>query len=181
MLASRKRHASSTWRAIMAGREALQHGLIKRVVDGNTTEIWRDRWIANHFDGRPITPQEGQVITTVSELLNANGDWNIETVRGCFFKIDAEAILRLPVGRGDHDVWAWDMEKSGIYSVKTAYKLLYKIKVEGAHPETPSSSSDDLWKVLWKIKVPPKVKVFWWRVIHEFLPAIKASVIQETY
>jgi hypothetical protein len=80
MLASRKRHASSTWRAIMAGREALQHGLIKRVVDGNTTEIWRGRWIANHFDGRPITPQEDQVITRVSELLNANGDWNIETV-----------------------------------------------------------------------------------------------------
>lgn len=57
----------------MAGREALQHGLIKRVVDGNTTEIWRDRWIANHFDGRPITPQEGKAITMVSELLNANG------------------------------------------------------------------------------------------------------------
>ncbi|CAD6236384.1 unnamed protein product [Miscanthus lutarioriparius] len=121
-------------------REALQHGLIKRVVDGNTTEIWRDRWIANHFDGRPITPQEDQVITTVSELLNANGDWNIETVRGCFLKIDAEAILRLPVGQGDHDVWAWDMEKSGIYSVKTAYKLLYKIKVEDQDCGDPEES-----------------------------------------
>jgi hypothetical protein len=28
-------------------------------------------------------------------------------------------------------------------------------------------------KILWKLEVPPKVKVFWWRVLHEFLPAKK--------
>jgi len=45
MRATRKKHASSTWRAILAGREVLQHGLIKRVVDEEFTDIWCDRWI----------------------------------------------------------------------------------------------------------------------------------------
>ena len=37
--------AAKTWRAIMAGREALQAGLIKRIGDGTSTSIWTDRWI----------------------------------------------------------------------------------------------------------------------------------------
>jgi hypothetical protein len=35
----------------------------------------------------------------------------------------------------------------------------------------PGGSGDESWSLIWKLVVPPKVKVFWWRVIHEFLPA----------
>ena len=126
---------------------------------------------ANHFEGRPITPQDGQNVVTVTELMTASGQWNLQLIRDCFLRIDAEAIVRQPVGCGEHDFWAWDLENSGVYSVKTAYKRLYKNKIEGAQLQAPSSSSDGLWKVLWKIEVPPKVRVFWWRVVHGFLPA----------
>jgi hypothetical protein len=34
----------------------------------------------------------------------------------------------------------------------------------------PGGSGDATWNRLWKLKVPPKVKVFWWKVLHEFLP-----------
>lgn len=34
-----------------------------------------------------------------------------------------------------------------------------------------SGSSDEAWKKIWKLKVPPKIKVFWWCIIHEFLLA----------
>ena len=74
MQARRKKHASSTWRAILAGREALQTGLVKRVVDGVSTGIWTDKWLSNHFDGRPITPMEGHGLTEVSELLTVSGE-----------------------------------------------------------------------------------------------------------
>lgn len=37
----------------------------------------------------------------------------------------------------------------------------------------PSSSmhGEASWKVLWKLKVQPKIRVFWWRVMMNFLPA----------
>ena len=171
MRATRKKHASSTWRAVLAGREALQQGLIKRIVNGESADIWRDRWIVDHFEGRPITPGEGQVVQQVVELLNASGAWNEALIRELFVPVDARAILRMPRARGNHDFWAWGPEKCGLYTVKSAYKLLYKQRRNGNQPQSPSSSGDGVWRRIWKLKVPPKVRVFWWRVMHEFLPA----------
>jgi hypothetical protein len=37
--------SSATWRAIVAGRDALQVGLIKRIGDGNSVSVWHDQWI----------------------------------------------------------------------------------------------------------------------------------------
>jgi hypothetical protein len=171
MLATRKKRASSTWRAILAGREPLQMGLIKTKANGDTTRIWRDRWIAKHFDARPITPRVDQQLEMVSQLLTGSGQWNETLVREQFLPIDAEAIPRQPLGHGQLDSWAWEKERFGVYTVKSAYKLLYNRKMEGMDGHQPSSSDDRLWKSVWKLSVPPKVKVFWWRVLHEFLPA----------
>lgn len=131
MSASRKKHASSTWRAVLARREALQQGLIKRIVNGENTDIWRDRWIANHFGGLPITPREGQEVQQVAELLTASGDWNGPLIRELFVPIDARAILRMPRARGDQDFWAWNLQKFQMYTVKSAYKLLYNRRRDG--------------------------------------------------
>ncbi|CAD6337949.1 unnamed protein product [Miscanthus lutarioriparius] len=80
---TRKKHASSTWRAILAGRDVQQRGLIRRVVDGDSTTIWGDRWIADHFDARPITPSVAGHPNLVSELLTTSGSWNVEAQLYC--------------------------------------------------------------------------------------------------
>jgi len=93
MKATRKKHASQTWRAALAGRDVLQHGLIKRISDGESTNIWRDRWLPKHITGKPITPGDGQELHRVSELMTASGQWNEDLIREIFFPVDAEAIL----------------------------------------------------------------------------------------
>ena len=82
-----------------------------------------DRWILDHFGGRPITTQEATHPVLVSDLLQ-HGSWNTELIKGRFLQIDAAAILRQPIGRGDADFWAWNMEKFGVYTVRSAYRLL---------------------------------------------------------
>ena len=60
----------------------------------------------------------------VDQLISGSGQWDEDVVRASFCRIDADAILRTPIrGLGD-DVWAWELEKHGFYSVKSAYKLL---------------------------------------------------------
>ena len=170
MEATRKKHASQTWRATLAGRDVLQRGLIKRISDGESTNIWRDRWLPKHITGKPITPGDGQELHRVSELMTASGQWNEDLIREIFFPVDAKAILQLPIRPRDGDVWAWEPKRHGIYSVRSAYKLLDKRRRQGEEDQ-PNTSSDGVWRMIWKLEVPPKVRVFWWRVLHEFLPA----------
>ena len=88
---------------------------------------------------------------------------------------DADAILNIPLrtGGGD-DFLAWAHERSGIYSVKSAYRALVTQKELAALGEgtvTGSSQTEEqIWKSLWKLKVLPKVHVFWWRVVRGILP-----------
>lgn len=84
--------------------------------------------------------------------------------------VDAKAILRIPMrAQVGEDWWAWEQEKHGVYSVKTAYRLLASTYQPAT--EAPESSGDEVWKKTWKLNVPPKVRVLWWRVLHDFLPA----------
>lgn len=123
-----------------------------------------------HFNGRPTTPLTDQNVTQVADLITASGQWNEDLVRQVFLPVDAEAILRTTIrGRGE-DIWAWEPEKHGMYIVCSAYQILENQRLH-MEAEQPSSSSDDVWRKIWKLEVPPKVKVFWWRVMHGFLLA----------
>jgi hypothetical protein len=174
------RNASATWRAIIAGREALQQGLIKRIGSGLTVDVWNDKWIPGIRSMQP-TVQLGEAedhdeISLVSDLIdNEIGCWKIDKVRRNFIPPEADAILNIPLRRGGgEDFWAWSLEKAGIYSVKSAYRALmsrneYLTLDEGTITES-SSTQKQIWSALWKLHVMPKVRVFWWRVLRGILP-----------
>lgn len=48
MSAMKRRNSSHNWRAILFGREALGHGMDKRVGDGNCTRVWGEPWIPDN-------------------------------------------------------------------------------------------------------------------------------------
>ena len=89
--------------------------------------------------------------------------------------MDAQAVKRIPLGRCQGDFWAWSAECHGLYSVRSAYRLLAEQEShERDHREGRASHSvaadDPFWQELCKCKVPPKVRVFWWRVAHDYMP-----------
>lgn len=87
----------------MAGREVLERGLIKRIGDGRSTNIWSDHWIPLHFDARPITPSVDQEVTHVSELMTEARQWDEDVIQVIFLPIDAQAILRIPMRPQEED------------------------------------------------------------------------------
>jgi ribonuclease HI len=112
----------------------------------------------------------------VSDLIIAgSGTWNVDVVRNNFLAPDADAILNIPLrANGGEDFLAWSLEKTGIYSVKTAYRALMIRKEHLALEEGTvmgtSTAEENTWKSLWKLRVLPKIRVFWWRVLRGILP-----------
>jgi hypothetical protein len=76
MDASAPRAASRTWKAILAGREALKLGLIKRVGSGQSISIWEDSWLPNSATMRPIGRLEDTDLVMVNELMTGKHEWN---------------------------------------------------------------------------------------------------------
>ena len=106
----------------------------------------------------------------MEELLEpATGEWDCMKVRHNFIAADAEVILRIPVGKVMEDTWAWQPDKLGFFSVRSAYKSL----IQHNRVHTPGSSAGTeltVWEKLWRLAIPPKVRNFWWRVINKFVP-----------
>ena len=91
--------ASATWKAIIAGRTALQTGLIKRVGNGESISVWNDTWIPTTTYLKPTGRQGNDHIERVSELIDhQSGTWDVEVVRRIFLAPDAEAILNIQFG-----------------------------------------------------------------------------------
>ena len=169
------RSSSAVWRAIVAGREALQKGLVKRVGTGSTISIWEDKWIPGLSTLQPTVIPGGTTLSWVSELINEeNWTWKRDLIRDVFIPPEAEAILNIPLRHGGvEDFLAWAHEINGNYSVKSAYRALVTRKKRAALEEGAATSTSQtegqMWKRLWKLKVLPKVRVFWWPVVRKIL------------
>ena len=61
---------SYAWHSILKGVELLRQGIIKRVGDGSTINVWNDRWLPRLWCRRPATPRGHSVITKASELID---------------------------------------------------------------------------------------------------------------
>jgi len=132
---------------------------------------------------KPICPKLGASAVHVNELLSADGQhWDDGALEENLLYMNAQAVRRIPLGRLQHDFSAWAGERHGVYSVCSAYRLQVEKEMQdrdhGGGTTTHSAASHDPhWQRLWKCKVQPNVKVFWWRVSHDFIPSVQTSII----
>ena len=177
MSATKKKGASHTWRAILAGRKVLQMGCIRCIGDGITTNIWRDQWLPGGVGLKPLCHKDGVVAEQVSDLLSSDGlSWDGVALDQNLVPLDAAAARRIPLGRSMVDTWAWSGERHGLYSVKSGYRMLAASEAQQRDfvqrkATNSNHGADPIWQKLWKCKVPPKVRVFWWRVLNDYLPS----------
>ena len=113
----------------------------------------------------------------VSELISSDGhSWDEAALEQNLIPLDAAAARQIPLGRLTEDFWAWSGERHGLYSVRSGYRLLataeaQKRDFDRGRASHSNNSDDPRWKKLWKCKVPPKVRVFWWRIMHDYIPS----------
>jgi hypothetical protein len=175
---------SYSWRSIVRGFQALQKGLIWRVGDGSQIKIWEDPWIANGVSRRPITPRGHVLLTKAEELLNpGSGTWDEDLIRDVFWEEDVRYILATPTNPGHDDFLAWHFDRKGLFSVKSAYHVLDDEKHQVKNQQKGESSSSvgepnqskAIWRKIWKLSCPPKVRHFIWRLARNSL-AVRMNI-----
>jgi len=78
----------------------------------------------------------------------------------------AQLILNTPLEPlVTEDKMIWKEEKSDKYSVKSAYRICVVEIADKSHMHVHG-----LWNLIWKLKVPPKIKIVYWRVCRGCFP-----------
>ena len=167
---------SYTWRSIFNGLEVVRRGTWWRVGSGERIFIWEDKWLLTPTTYKLIFPPKlFNDYPRVSALIDRDiRRWKSDVVRSLFLPFEARTILNIPLSHSlPEDQIIWVGNKKGEFSVKSAYYIATKgldTKEEGE-----SSSSDarsPLWKKLWQLNIPPKVRIFAWKMCMNALPTL---------
>ncbi|KAL2935506.1 hypothetical protein RDABS01_018624, partial [Bienertia sinuspersici] len=97
------------------------------------------------------------------------GKWKVNTLNDIFSKWECEEIQKIVLPQSQlEDVWTWHHIKNELFSVKSAYFIAQQEK-GSAGPALSSDQRDEVWDKVWRAKVPPKIKIFAWKSIHNGL------------
>lgn len=127
-------HASFAWRSIWKAKELLQEGMVWRVGDGTSINIWGDRWIPSpttYSIQSPacVLPPDAKVSCLMEREKRS---WNVSLLKTLFSKEETEAICSILLCPGQQpDVKIWAGTKSGEFTVKSAYHLAREILARG--------------------------------------------------
>ncbi|KAG8472386.1 hypothetical protein CXB51_034209 [Gossypium anomalum] len=81
--------------------------------------------------------------------------------------VEAEAIKCIPLSRSvDGDMIVWRGDRSCEYFIRSGYRTLID------HQNTEESSQDysAVYKKLWLLDIPSKIKITIWRLLHNMIP-----------
>jgi hypothetical protein len=151
------------------------------VGNGENIKIWNDPWIPSSPDKRIISPRGGAVYSKVSELIDpATGQWDAVLLHDLFGAVDVQRILQIPLHRqGFDDFIAWSATTHGRYTVRSGYYLQWQHQFGASANQLAlpgSSATNPVWKIIWQMKIPSKVKIFMWHSLHGILP-LKSIII----
>ena len=113
--------------------------------------------------------------TMVSSLIDVEtGEWNGQLIDQLISPLLAQRIKVIPPCQTlQEDYIVWPRSKDGIYSMKTGYHVLEEIERREAVSGSNQATQRSFWKVIWKINIPKKIRIFFWRACTDSLPTMK--------
>jgi len=110
----------------MAAQSIVQRGIRWLVGNDNKIRVWHDKWIPKPCTYKVISSEKpNSTNALVCELINRETwEWNIDKLNSWFLPKDRDVILSIPLSSSSfHDRIIWAENRSGKFSVKSAYTL----------------------------------------------------------
>ena len=120
-------HASQIWRSLVEGKEVLKQGLIRRIGSGERAHAWNDNWLPRDYAMMPFAciSKDPPPVRVADFMESASATWKLNRLQEYMLPMDIEVIRAIPIcTRQMDDFWSWHYERTGVFSVRSAYRML---------------------------------------------------------
>ncbi|KAL0001744.1 hypothetical protein SO802_015525 [Lithocarpus litseifolius] len=134
--------------------------------------IWDQRWLPGLSYGKVMSPRIDASINKVSDLFQQNSKvWNLDLIETLFYPWEATMINSIIVSEVDDiDIHVWPLTLDGEYSVRTTYRSQENVAPQAQPSSFSIENAATVWKGVWKIHAPSKIRHFLWRALRDSLP-----------
>lgn len=163
-------NCSHGWREILVGRDLIKNHVGWAIGNGEEVNVWNEPWLSTSSWESPIGPptRDSEFLKVASLFLPSEKDWDSGKVQSLLPHLH-DKILSIKTSKQEgKDKRIWLKKSSGIYSTKTGYYTALELKrQQEGFPTIPNGTwlSD-----VWKLTIPPKIKMFLWKLKHEAVP-----------
>ena len=159
---------SFVWKSILASQSLVKSGARRLIGDGSTVKVWEEPWLPDDSNPYIESPVCCGLENAYVNSLRRTGIslWDEDILSDLFNERDKSLIMQIPVSNGiKPDGWYWFGDRKGEYNVKNGYRRLLS-----SRNVISLGGTVGLWKAIWGLEVPNKVKNFIWRANVNCLP-----------
>ena len=164
---------SYAWQSLVVAQGVIRRGMRWQVGNGTRIRVWRDKWIPRPSTYKVLTTERpNSENALVCELINrATGEWNMDKLNSWFQPEDRLAIMYIPLSTIDtNDRLIWAENRSGKFTIKSAYALALEEEQHTTMGDCLNGlACRKIWKAIWHLNVPQKIKHFAWRASRDIL------------
>ena len=168
---------SHAWRSIRSSLEVIRKGTRWRVGNGKTIHIWEDKWLPTPTTYKTINPPCCfNDFPIVSALIDQDTKrWKANLVKKSFLLFEADTILNIPLSYSlPNDNLIWLGNTKGVFTVRSAYYVaLSLVETSNGGELSVGDSRPLLWKRVWHLNLPDKIRIFAWRACMNALSTMR--------
>ncbi|KAA3462946.1 non-ltr retroelement reverse transcriptase [Gossypium australe] len=149
-------YLSFTWRSICNARDLIADGLIWRIGNGRSVNIWNDPWVLGPGNGRLLIQDISTQWTIVNHLMDDHSfTWKEDIIHRIADHNQARRILKIPLPQTNvDDNLVWHHDNIGEYTVKSGYRVLLSGSTRlTTHILTLVGHYNNFYKTLWELQV----------------------------
>ncbi|KAL0008623.1 hypothetical protein SO802_010125 [Lithocarpus litseifolius] len=141
--------------------------------------VWRESILGmaevavSYFEKLYITSHPDR-IQVVIDTMESKVRWKVDLVESLFLPFEARTILNIPISYNlPEDKIIWVGNNRGVFSIKSAYYVALNLVESSEEGECSYKDPREfLWRNLWHLHIPSKIKIFAWRACVDALPTM---------
>ena len=158
---------SHAWHSIHSSLKVIRKGTRWRVGNGKTIHIWEDKWLLTPTTYKTINPPCCfNDFPIVSALIDQDTKrWKANLVKKSFLPFEANTILNISLSYSlPNDNLIWLGNTKGVFTARSAYYVaLSLVETSNGGELSVGDSWPLLWKRVWHLNLPDKIRIFAWR------------------